>query len=243
MKLDAAPSLQEALLDCLQDRLLQCPSCGVRAVPIGLVHQQIYHGNLLYNFLSVTCAVCGERSVFVCFKVQQPRYHAPPVWETVWTERVHPRGGRFQKKFPNTDQKYVKHYKAACETLEVSPEAAATMARRCLEELLHDQGYNDKNLVKKIEALLGESDPKKHLPLGLHKSVDHIRAFGNFGAHPLTDTNSLQIIDVEPGEAEWCITTLEGLFEHYFERPALVAANIAASNAKLQAAGKKKALS
>jgi hypothetical protein len=170
-------------------------------------------------------------------------YHAPPKWKFVWKERVHPRSGRFQKRFPNTDEKYLKHYKAACCTIEVSPEAAAAMARRCLEELLQDQGYKHFNIVDKIKALLNESDSKKHLPLDVHSCVDHIRTFGNFGVHPLTDNSSLQVVDVEPGEAEWCIDILEQLFEHYFERPAAIAQRIAKANAKLQSVGKKPALS
>ena len=61
---------------------------------------------------------------------------------------------------------------------------------------------------------------KKALPQGLHEIIDAIRQFGNFSAHPITDITSLQVIDVEPEEAEWCLEIIEGLFDHYYVKPA-----------------------
>jgi hypothetical protein len=65
-----------------------------------------------------------------------------------------------------------------------------------------------------------------------------IRHFGNFSAHPTEDVTTLQIIDVEPGEAEWCLDILEDMFEHFYVRPADAAARNTALDAKLAAAGK-----
>jgi hypothetical protein len=48
----------------------------------------------------------------------------------------------------------------------------------------------------------------------------------------------LQVIDVEPDEAEWCLETVEELFEHLFVAPAAAKAKKARLDAKLQAAGK-----
>jgi hypothetical protein len=69
-------------------------------------------------------------------------------------------------------------------------------------------------------------------------TVDGIRNFGNFSAHPISDVTSLQIIDVEPEEAEWCLEILEGLFDHFYVGPAAAAKKKAALDAKLAAAGK-----
>jgi hypothetical protein len=33
--------------------------------------------------------------------------------------------------------------------------------------------------------------------------LDAIRTIGNFAAHPIKSTSSGEIVDVEPGEAEW----------------------------------------
>jgi hypothetical protein len=85
------------------------------------------------------------------------------------------------------------------------------MSRRCLQGILSEKGYKQKNLVKQIDGLLAETEPKRTLPTALHMSVDAIRQYGNFGAHPIDDLTTLQIIDVEPGEAEWCIEITEQL--------------------------------
>jgi hypothetical protein len=69
-------------------------------------------------------------------------------------------------------------------------------------------------------------------------TVDGIRNFGNFSAHPINDVTSLQVIEVEPHEAEWCLEILEEMFEHFYVRPAQAKARKAALDAKLSAAGK-----
>ena len=48
----------------------------------------------------------------------------------------------------------------------------------------------------------------------------------------------MQIIDVEPDEAEWCLEIIEELFEHFYVEPAAAMAKKAALDAKLAAAGK-----
>jgi len=40
------------------------------------------------------------------------------------------------------------------------------------------------------------------------ESIDAIRNFGNFAAHPLTDQTTPRILDVEPEEADWCLQPL-----------------------------------
>ena len=212
---------------------LTCPYCGVRAKPCGYSSAEIEQGNARYELVAVTCSACSEQSVFLN-QMHKSFPQQSPVPE--WTRRVHPRTGRFQRQFPNTPEKYQRHYAAACRTIEASPEAAAAMARRCLEELLMDQGYTQYRIVSKIKALLGEPDNRKVLPIAVRKCVDHIRTYGNFSAHSLTNKKTLQIVDVEPDEAEWCIQIIESLFEHYFERNAEIDARIAASNAKLKSA-------
>jgi hypothetical protein len=129
-------------------------------------------------------------------------------------------------------------YEEACKVLAISSKASAALSRRCLQGILREQGYNQKDLVKQIEAFLAEADPAKSLPSSLHDAVDAIRNFGNFSAHPMSDQTSLQVIPVAPGEAEWCLDILEDLFDHYYVKPAQVAARKAALNAKLASAGK-----
>jgi uncharacterized protein DUF4145 len=129
-------------------------------------------------------------------------------------------------------------YEEACLVLPLSNKASAALSRRCLQTILRGQGYVQRDLVKQIDALLTEPDPTKAIPTALRQTVDAIRNFGNFSAHPITDQTTLQIIAVEPNEAEWCLDILEDMFDHYYVRPAVVAVRRAALDAKLAAAGK-----
>ena len=130
------------------------------------------------------------------------------------------------------------NYVEACNVLPISAKASAALSRRCLQNMLHADGYKAKDLAKEICLLLNETDPKKALPHKLRETVDAIRNFGNFSAHPIDDKTTLQVIDVEPHEAEWCLETIEELFEHFYVRPAAAKAKKAALNMKLAAGGK-----
>ena len=129
-------------------------------------------------------------------------------------------------------------YSEASLVLSLSPKASAALSRRCLQSVLRDAGYPQKDLSKQIDAVLAESDTRKALPSGVHIIVDTIRNFGNFSAHKITDQTSLQVIEVEPHEAEFCLDTLDALFDHYYVKPAQAKAMKDALNAKLAAANK-----
>jgi hypothetical protein len=61
---------------------------------------------------------------------------------------------------------------------------------------------------------------------------------GNFSAHPIKDQLSNEVIDVEPGEAEWSLDVLESLFDFAFVMPERAKERKSAFNKKLNAAGK-----
>ena len=46
------------------------------------------------------------------------------------------------------------------------------------------------------------------------------RGIGNFATHPIKSTNTGEVLEVELGEAEWLLDTLEALFDFYFVQPA-----------------------
>jgi hypothetical protein len=112
------------------------------------------------------------------------------------------------------------------------------MSRRCLQSLLNHQGYGAKDLSKQIDLLMNEQRPGFALPQDLVISVDAIRQFGNFAAHPIRSLATLEIVDVEDGEAEWCIELCEQLIEHFFERPGRTKERVEAANLKTGLAGK-----
>jgi hypothetical protein len=129
-------------------------------------------------------------------------------------------------------------YREACSVLTLSAKGSAALSRRCLQSILHGHGYKAGNLGKELDLLLNEQDPLKVIPFRLRTTVDAIRNFGNFGAHPITDEQTLQVIGVEPHEAEWCLEIVEELFEHFYVGPAVAQAKKAQLDAKLKAAGK-----
>jgi hypothetical protein len=129
-------------------------------------------------------------------------------------------------------------YREACDALPISPKASAALSRRCLQNILHTSGYKGRDLAAEIDLLFNEVDPKKAIPQRLRATIDAIRNFGNFGAHPINDKTTLQIIDVEPHEAESCLDILEECFEHFYVGPAVARARRVALDAKLAAAGK-----
>ncbi len=124
-------------------------------------------------------------------------------------------------------------YREACLVLADSPKASGALSRRCLQHLLRDHfGVKPSNLSDEIDEVLPT------LPSHIADAVDAIRNVGNFAAHPMKSTNTAEIIDVEPGEAEWCLDVLESLFDFAFIQPALLKAKRDALNQKLAEAGK-----
>jgi hypothetical protein len=123
-------------------------------------------------------------------------------------------------------------YGEACAVLELSPKASAALSRRLLQHILKEKGGAKKrDLIDQIDELL----PK--LPAHL-QDLHAIRQIGNFAAHPSKDKNTGEIVEVEPGEAEWLLDIVERLFEHYFVQPAVRVKQLEELNKKLVAAGK-----
>lgn len=124
-------------------------------------------------------------------------------------------------------------YQEACLVLADSPKASAALSRRCLQHLLRDHfKVKNGNLYDEIGQILPS------LPSYLAEALDAVRAIGNFAAHPLKSTNSGEVVDVEPGEAEWSLDVLESLFDFCFVQPAVMQKKRDAINLKLDDAGK-----
>ena len=131
-----------------------------------------------------------------------------------------------------------KDYQEACAILPISAKASAALSRRILQTVLRENGYSNNSLSKQIHDVIENRNAENPLPTILRESVDAIRNFGNFSAHPVTDKTTLQIIDVEPEEAEWCIEIVDLLFDHYYVMPERVRQKKAELDSKLKAAGK-----
>lgn len=73
-------------------------------------------------------------------------------------------------------------------------------------------GAKPGDLFDEIEEVL----PK--LPPYL-QDLHNIRDVGNFAVHPNKNKHTGEMVDVEPGEAEWLLDILDNLFSFYFVEP------------------------
>lgn len=119
--------------------------------------------------------------------------------------------------------------------LEFSAKASAALSRRLLQKTLREAlGIKKRDLSLEIDEFVESSNAPSYLT----GAVDAIRQVGNFAAHPLKYTNSGEIVDVEPGEAEWLIEVLDSLFDFVFVQPVRLQQRRESLNEKLREMGK-----
>ena len=100
-------------------------------------------------------------------------------------------------------------YEEASRIVNSSPRAAATLARRCLQGMIHDfWGIHEKNLNAEISTLKTKVTPSQWA------AIDGLRKIGNISAH--MERNIDLIIDVEPEEAKKLLQLIELLIEKWY---------------------------
>lgn len=109
-------------------------------------------------------------------------------------------------------------YYEACRIVDLSPKAAATLVRRCLQGMIRDFcGISKATLNAEITALKSTMDSGNG-PSGVSaesvEAIDHIRSVGNIGAHMEKDISV--IVNVDPGEAQALIDVVELLFDEWY---------------------------
>lgn len=205
---------------------MKCPHCSIHFAD-NSDKARLFRRNQAtgWDYISYLCPECNELTIYL----EDPAGSA---------RMVFPIGASRGPIPSHVPDNIAEDYIEACNVLPISAKASAALSRRCLQNMLRAHGYRARDLATEIDLLLNESDASKAIPQTLRVTVDGIRNFGNFSAHPITDVTGLQIIDVEPHEAEWCLEILEEAFQHFYVRPAEAAARKAALDAKLAAAGK-----
>ncbi len=140
-----------------------------------------------------------------------------------------------KKVEPEVPESYRREFQEAYSVLQISPRASAAMSRRLLQTILREEfGIKKRNLADEIDAFL--STPG--IPSYLSQEIDAIRNVGNFASHPIKNTQTGEIVEVEPGEAEWLIDVLDALFDFVFIQPVKMEKRRVQLNEKLTAAGK-----
>ena len=222
---------------------MKCPHCSVSIhaawISGDIVHSGVDIDEVKWGWEQMQCPDCHETIVRVgwySFKYSSDL----GTWKFVCDDYmfVYPRSTRREPIGPGVPWELLSDYQEACDVLSISAKASAALSRRVLQSILDQQGYTGRNLATQIDNLLNETDSNKALPSSLKRTVDAIRNFGNFSAHPINDVTTLQIIDVDPEEAEWCLETVERLFDHYYVRPVADDKRLADLNTKLAQAGK-----
>lgn len=213
---------------------MQCPHCGVS-----------FHDKHTFQDITKDCQGQWQSDSTVC-----PDCKRAIIWVRVGKLETIGQGWFFGEEegrwmawprsavrlvSPEVPEEYASLYKQASAVLVDSPMASAALSRRCLQQILHLQaGIKKKNLAEEVDEFINNSGAPSYLT----KTVDAIRNYGNFSAHPIEDAATGAVIDVEDGEAEWSLDILDALFDFYFVRPSVVSAKAQALNAKLQQANK-----
>lgn len=136
---------------------------------------------------------------------------------------------------PQVPAEFATDYKEACLTIADSAKASAALSRRCLQNLLIEKaGTTKKDLAAQIQGVIDS----QQLPSYLSDALDAVRNIGNFAAHPIKSKSTGEIVEVEPGEAEWNLDILERLFDFYFVQPEILEKKKVALNQKLKKVGK-----
>ena len=220
---------------------MQCPHCSVAFRDIWHRNNLKYDNGFDSNWVCITtvCPECHKPSIKIARILSTGVALVDIVDKALQKEQwVYPASRRAKRFGDEVSDDLKSDYLEACAVLLISPKSSATLSRRIVEAVLRQQGYRQDSLSDQIEAVRNESEPDRKLPTVLLTIVDAVRQFGNFSAHQKRNMTTLQIIEVEPGEADLCLGIVEGLFEHYYVRPAIEAKELETVNEKLQQLGK-----
>lgn len=230
-----------------------CPYCGKPVtiqssnwtsgfISIGdKLHNNAF-GTIAFRYGATCCPNDACRQVALeCSLVEFQEYNERGVTKTKVTRTI-----QSWKLMPDSMAKPQQHvpphivrtYEQACRIVALSPDASATMSRRCLQAMIRDfwDVKGKPNLFQEIEAI------KEKVGGPVWKAIHAVRDFGNIGAHMEQDVNLIQEVDNK--EAEKLIALIEFLFRQWYDRraedEALVAGVIAAVDGKKKALDDKK---
>lgn len=150
------------------------------------------------------------------------------------TIMIRPKGSSHPPCPTEVPEEIKNDYLKACVVLPDSAEASAALSRRCLQHILHDQGFKSNNLIDEIRLVIKSGK----LPSNIAENIDAVRNIGNFAAHPQKSLAAAELLPVEPEEAEWNLDVIESLFDVFYVQPSIAKKKRDALNKKLQQIGK-----
>lgn len=223
---------------------MKCPYCGCELVwgpeelcTINVTHEDLIETGMERETWVLSHKRCGEckRPLIVMIRhlFRLDPFGGGPFSDEIGEPKLQPlwpRTGWRERCPPEVPEEVAVDYNEACAVIDISPTAAAALARRCMQLILVNEAGapKSKSLKQQIEAVVNDPNTPKHVK----NDLDDLRQIGNLSAHANEDVTG-QVLRAEPDEAEWTLETLRTLFEHYYVGLAKSKARKAALKAKL----------
>lgn len=218
---------------------MKCPHCNI-GIHLELEIQKAFQTEQPvetetgYELIQGFCPECKRPIVLMRYGQYKWVDNEGEITNIQWEEIIYPR--YFARSIdPSVPNKYQEAYNEANSVLALSPKASAALSRRLLQNILWDE-YNLKR--RNLDTEIAEFIQLPNIPAEITEAVDAVRNVGNFAAHPIKYTNTGEIVDVEPGEAEWLLEVLEALLDFAFVQPGRARERKDKLNKKLQSLGK-----
>src|SRR5574337_461731 len=153
-----------------------------------------------WGVISRKCPSC-ERVVLVLGSGKIGSIGGRHILEYIKDERlIYPRAPSRVPLSKEVPDEFAREYREACTVLADSPKASAALSRRCLQRLLRGKAnIKPSNLANEIQEVIDSGS----LPPYIAESINDIRNIGNFAAHPIKSERPGEVVEVEPGEADW----------------------------------------
>lgn len=206
-----------------------CPHCGTAQIITAAqvwesTYQPVVTSKHLEPHVNITvqsCAnnLCREISIITGFSSRQSNPGQLPVRKSVFLKRIYPDGTLHETLHESVPEAIIEDYNEGWAISELSPKAAATLARRALQGMIRDfSGIAKATLDLEIRALR-DAVSSGSAPLGVTpesvEAIDHVRKIGNIGAHMERDINI--IIPVEADEAKTLLKLVELLAKEWYQ--------------------------
>lgn len=196
---------------CGHDQVVADPNSNLAITEIDNVHSK--HGPILGFVRTIACANPDCRELTLDFAL----FHRKGEGRAIVYRNQKPiqKWALLPESIAKPQPDYipehiVENYKQACRIRDLSPNASATMSRRCLQGMIRDfwEVQGQPNLSAEINAIKRSVQPKTW------RAIDAVRKLGNIGAHMEADANL--ILDVQPDEAQALIDLIEMLFQDWY---------------------------
>ena len=218
---------------------MRCPTCKREFYPqpdhIGTYWEDQEEGtDGAFKFTIQQCPSCYETIVIRETGRGNKIGNELFVYEATETLIIYPEQDEFSVA-PEVPADFAADLQEARAALDYSAKASAALSRRLLQKVLRNKlGITKRDLSQEIDQFIAASKA----PTYLTDAIDAVRQIGNFAAHPIKFTNTGEIVDVEPGEAEWILEVVDTLFDFVFVQPAKLEQRRASLNQKLEDMGK-----